>query len=139
MTLQDFVDAINNGADMKTLDIEMRRPEMTACEYQSYVVPYCAPQPTKLDALHYGLDGLNGEAGEALDILKKHVYQGHDLDREHLILELGDVLACLAYSCEALDISLDYVMKRNLDKLSRRYPDGYFDPDRSRNRREGDI
>lgn len=113
--------------------------ELTPSEYQHSVVPYCAPQPTKLDALHYGLDGLNGEAGEALDILKKHIYQGHDLDKRHLLLELGDVAACLAYCCEALDISMEEVMRMNLDKLSHRYPEGHFTVQRSVGRAADDI
>lgn len=44
------------------------------------------------------LMGLNGEAGEAIDILKKHLFQGHELDTEHMAKELGDVAWYLAVS-----------------------------------------
>ncbi len=82
-----------------------------------------------------GVMGLNGEAGECIDIMKKHVFQGHELDREHLIEELGDVAWYLAVSCEAVGVTLGEVMQRNVDKLKKRYPDG-FDKSRSIKREE---
>ena len=85
-----------------------------------------------------GLRGLNGEAGEAIDILKKHLFQGHDLDREHLAKELGDVAWYLAVSADALGYSLEKVMQMNLDKLCARYPDG-FETERSANRKDEDV
>lgn len=80
-----------------------------------------------------GVMGLNGEAGECIDIMKKHLFQGHELDREHLIEELGDCAWYLAVSCEALGVSLGECMQRNIDKLATRYPEG-FDKARSINR-----
>lgn len=85
-----------------------------------------------------GLAGLNGEAGEAIDILKKHLFQGHDLDREHLAKELGDVAWYLAVSADALGYSLEEILKMNVEKLHARYPDG-FEAERSMNREEGDL
>lgn len=85
-----------------------------------------------------GLMGLNGEAGEAIDILKKHMFQGHELDREHLAKELGDVAWYLAVSADALGYTLEQVLQMNIDKLRARYPDG-FEADRSLNRKEEDV
>ena len=85
-----------------------------------------------------GLMGLSGESGEALDILKKHLFQGHPLDREHLALELGDVAWYLAVSADALGYTLDDILRMNIDKLHKRYPNG-FAAERSMYRREGDI
>jgi len=85
-----------------------------------------------------GLMGLNGEAGEAIDILKKHLYQGHYFDREHLAKELGDVAWYLAVSADALGYSLEEILKMNVEKLRARYPDG-FEAERSVNREEGDL
>jgi NTP pyrophosphatase (non-canonical NTP hydrolase) len=82
-----------------------------------------------------GVMGLNGEAGECIDIVKKHIFQGHELDREHLIEELGDAAWYLAVSCEAVGVTLGEVMQRNVDKLKKRYPDG-FDKSRSIKREE---
>lgn len=82
-----------------------------------------------------GLMGLNGESGECIDIMKKHIFQGHELDREHLIEELGDVAWYLAVCCEGLGVSLEEVMKKNIDKLKTRYPEG-FDKARSINRND---
>lgn len=82
-----------------------------------------------------GLMGLNGESGECIDIMKKHIFQGHELDREHLIEELGDVAWYLAVCCEGIGVSLEEVMKKNIDKLKARYPEG-FDKARSINRND---
>lgn len=88
--------------------------------------------------LSHGLMGLNGEAGEAIDILKKHLYQGHELDREHLAKELGDVAWYLAVTADALGYTLEDIFKMNLEKIKARYPDG-FKADRSVNRDNNDI
>lgn len=85
-----------------------------------------------------GLMGLNGEAGEAIDILKKHLYHGHDLDKEHLAKELGDVAWYLAVSADAIGYDLETILQMNVDKLRARYPEG-FDPKRSKYRVKGDI
>lgn len=81
--------------------------------------------------------GLNGEAGEVIDHVKKVCFQGHELDRQHMIEELGDVAWYLAVCCEAIDTTLEEVLQNNIDKLRRRYPDG-FDKSRSINREEGE-
>lgn len=80
-----------------------------------------------------GLMGLNGESGECIDIMKKHMFQGHELDRKHLMEELGDCAWYLAVSCEALGVTLEEVLQKNIDKLNKRYPEG-FDKARSINR-----
>lgn len=85
-----------------------------------------------------GLMGLNGEAGEAIDIMKKYMFQGHKLDHEHLAKELGDVAWYLAVTADALGYDLETVFQLNVDKLSARYPER-FDPDLSVNRAEGDV
>ena len=77
--------------------------------------------------------GLAGECGEVCDIVKKHLYQGHELDVDHLIEEAGDCAWYLAELAAGLDISLDTIFRLNIDKLKRRYPDG-FSAERSINR-----
>lgn len=85
-----------------------------------------------------GLMGLNGESGEAIDILKKHLFQGHPLDRAHLAKELGDVAWYLAITADAIGYDLETIFQMNIDKLKERYPDK-FDPELSKNRKDGDI
>lgn len=85
-----------------------------------------------------GLMGLNGEAGEAIDLLKKHLFQGHDLDVEHMAKELGDVAWYLAVSADAIGYDLETILTMNVDKLKNRYPKG-FDPELSRHRENNDI
>lgn len=82
-----------------------------------------------------GLVGINSEAGEALDIWKKYEFHKHDLDKKAIAMELGDVLWYLTEAAGALGYHLEDIMKMNIEKLSKRYPDG-FDPERSKNREE---
>ena len=69
--------------------------------------------------------GLCGESGEAIDIVKKWMAQGHELDKEHLAKELGDIAWYLAEAATALEIPLDDILQANIDKLKKRYPDGF--------------
>ena len=82
--------------------------------------------------------GLCGECGEAVDLVKKAVFQGHDLDVTHLILELGDVMYYLCWLCLLLDLNFYEICLANMEKLNARYPDG-FSVERSVNRKEGDV
>lgn len=82
-----------------------------------------------------GLLGLFGEGGECADTLKKYLFQGHELDKDHMIEELGDVLWYCAELAAGLGVTLEEVAQRNIDKLRRRYPDG-FSAERSINREE---
>ena len=82
-----------------------------------------------------GVMGLCGESGEVIDIVKKHLHQGHALDREKLIKELGDVAWYLAEIATALNVSLEDVLEGNIQKLRQRYPEG-FDTEKSIHRTE---
>jgi len=98
---------------------------MTINEYQQLAMTTLNPALDKRDVLINGVMGLCGEAGEAIDIVKKHLAQGHELDREKLIKELGDVAWYLAETAYALDVPLEVVLQRNIDKLKARYPQGF--------------
>ena len=82
-----------------------------------------------------GVLGLNGESGECADIVKKHLFQGHELDEKHLAEELGDVLWYVAVTAFSIGYDLDEIAQMNVSKLLKRYPDG-FDKARSVNRDE---
>lgn len=85
--------------------------------------------------------GINAEGGEFMEIVKKMIFQGkpfNDDNREHLIIELGDVLWYVAQACLALNISMDEVIHQNVTKLLKRYPEGIFDVFKSENRSEDD-
>ena len=86
--------------------------------------------------------GMSAEGGEFLEIVKKIIFQGKPYNEDnirHLKIELGDVLWYVAQACMALDISLDEITDMNIDKLSKRFPDGHFSEYYSENRQEGDI
>ena len=107
---------------------------MTINEYQKLALRTLNPSLGKRDVLINGVMGLCGESGEAIDIVKKHLAQGHELDREHLIRELGDIAWYLAETASALDVSLEEVLQKNIEKLQKRYPEG-FSEERSEHRR----
>ena len=85
--------------------------------------------------------GINAEGGEFLEIIKKMVFQGkpwNEDNREHLIIELGDIMWYVAQACMALEVSFDDVIATNVKKLEKRYPGGSFDVYHSENRKVGD-
>ena len=106
---------------------------LSANEYQRMAMTTLNPGLNKHDVLLNGVMGLCGEAGECIDLVKKHLHQGHELDRGALCKELGDVAWYLAETAFALDVSLEEILRGNLDKLKKRYPQG-FDSEKSINR-----
>ena len=79
--------------------------------------------------------GLTGEAGETAELIKKHLFHATPLDQDALVKELGDCLWYIAAFATVQGLSLDDIAQHNIDKLRKRYPEG-FDPERSRNRTE---
>lgn len=98
---------------------------MNVNEYQKLAMVTLNPELNKKDVLINSVMGLCGEAGEAIDIVKKWMAQGHELDKAHLAKELGDIAWYLAEAATAIDMSLEDIFQANLDKLKKRYPDGF--------------
>ena len=98
---------------------------MTIHEYQKLAMTTLNPELSQKDVLINGVMGLCGESGEAIDIVKKHLAQGHALDREALLKELGDIAWYLAETAYALDATLEEVLEGNIYKLKLRYPQGF--------------
>lgn len=69
--------------------------------------------------------GLAGEAGEFANLVKKMTAHGHTFDHNALKDELGDVLWYLAEAATASGINLNEVAQENVDKLLKRYPEGF--------------
>ena len=111
---------------------------MEGKEYQRLAMKTLNHSLTKKDMLVNGVMGLNGESGEVIDIVKKHMFQGHELDKDKIKKELGDVMWYVAEVCEALDLSLDEVMEGNIEKLAKRFKDG-FTVNESINRKESNY
>lgn len=111
---------------------------MQVNEYQKAAMETLNPALNQKEVLINSVMGLCGESGEAIDIVKKWMMQGHELDKEHLVKELGDVAWYLAEAATALDVPLEVIFQGNLDKLRRRFPNG-FDTEVSVNRKQGDI
>ncbi len=108
---------------------------MTINEYQKLAMTTLNPSLDQKDILINGVMGLCGESGEAIDIVKKWLAQGHELDKEKLAKELGDIAWYLAETAYALDLDLEDVFQANIDKLKKRFPEG-FSTERSVNREE---
>ena len=107
-------------------------------EYQKLAMRTINKDLSEKDMLINGVMGLCGESGEVIDIVKKHIAHNHELNKDHLAKELGDVAWYLAETATALGYSLEDIFKMNIDKLKKRYPDG-FDSEKSIHRREDDI
>ena len=104
-------------------------------EYQLLAMRTLNKELDKKDILTNSVMGLCGESGEACDLVKKHLFHGHELDKEAFIKELGDIAWYLAEAATALDIDLSEVLERNIEKLKKRYPEG-FSSEKSINRTE---
>ena len=98
---------------------------LTANDYQRQAMKTLNSKLSRQEILINGVMGLCGESGEAIDIVKKHLFHGHPLDREALKKELGDIAWYLAETAYALDISLEEILSANIAKLKQRYPEGF--------------
>ena len=123
-----FVDGVTSDSSKNFVDLADRLGELDR-------------EGANIERLTTAGVGLAAESGEFLEIVKKMVFQGkpwNDDNREHLIIELGDVMWYVANACIALDISFDDVVRGNVKKLEKRYPGGSFSVDKSENRKAGD-
>lgn len=116
------------------------KTELTADDYQKAAMRTASGGSTATpeNLLLNGVMGLNGEAGECIDLVKKYMFQGKPMDKEHLAKELGDVAWYLAIAAEGLGYTLGEIMQMNIDKLMARYPKG-FEVEKSEHRAEGDV
>ncbi len=108
---------------------------MNFADYQSLAARTLGRDRTQEQQLANAALGLTGEAGETAEMIKKHLFHATPLDRDAMIKELGDCLWYIAAFATVLDIPMSDIADRNIEKLRRRYPDG-FDPQRSINRSE---
>lgn len=106
---------------------------MTFVEYQELVKRTALSSHEKEKGIFISLLGLGGECGEILDYYKKVSGHGHNLDEDRLKKEMGDCLWYLSDLCSKFGFSLDDVALLNIDKLNKRYPNG-FSSERSLNR-----
>ena len=125
---EEFVAAVTSDASTNFVDFADRIGELDR-------------QGANIERLLTSGVGINAEGGEFLEIVKKMVFQGkpwNEDNREHLIIELGDILWYVAQATMALDVSFNEVIERNVKKLEKRYPEGSFDIYFSENRKTGD-
>ena len=112
-------------------------------DYKSFIasLELLDRQGSNINRLTTAAVGISAEGGEFMEIVKKMVFQGKPWNadnREHLIIELGDVLWYVMQACKALDVTIEEVVAGNVDKLKKRYPGGEFNVYQSENRKEGD-
>ncbi len=125
---QGFVSAVTSDASTNYVDFTDRLGDLDR-------------QGANIERLLTAGVGINAEGGEFLEIIKKMVFQGkpwNEDNREHLIIELGDIMWYVAQATMALDISFDEVIETNVKKLEKRYPGGSFDIFYSENRTDDD-
>jgi len=112
-------------------------------DYKSFIesLSVLDGQGANINRLTTAAVGISAEGGEFMEIVKKMVFQGkpyNDDNREHLIIELGDVMWYVMQACAALDVSIEDVVAGNVEKLKKRYPGGEFDVYKSENRAAND-
>ena len=125
---EEFVDAVTSDSSKDFVALADRMGELDR-------------QGANIERLLTAAVGISAEGGEFTEIVKKMVFQGkpwNEDNREHLIIELGDVMWYVAQACMALEIDFDDVVKGNVKKLEKRYPGGSFSIDKSENRAVGD-
>ena len=125
---EEFVSAVTSEASTNFVDFADRIGDLDR-------------QGANIERLLTAGVGINAEGGEFLEIIKKMVFQGkpwNEDNREHLIIELGDVMWYVAQATMALDISFDEVIETNVKKLQKRYPGGEFNVHNSEVRAAGD-
>ena len=125
---EEFVDAVTSNSSKDFVSLADRMGELDR-------------QGANIERLLTAAVGISAEGGEFTEIVKKMVFQGkpwNEDNREHLIIELGDVMWYVAQACMALEIDFDDVVKGNVKKLEKRYPGGSFSIDKSENRAVGD-
>lgn len=98
---------------------------MTANEYQVLAMKTLNKDLDEREVLINGVMGLCGESGEVIDIVKKHISQGHPLNKDKIVEELGDVLWYIAELATILNVTIEDIMKYNINKLSQRYEGGF--------------
>ena len=124
----EFVDFVTSKPSKEYMAFYERLNELSA-------------QDTNIERLLTAGVGINAEGGEFMEIIKKMIFQGkpwNEDNRDHLIIELGDVMWYVAQACLALNISIDEVIMKNVSKLLKRYPEGVFDVIKSEVRAAGD-
>lgn len=119
-------------------DIREASEQMTINGYQGEAMRTASGMSQNHPMWLNGVLGLNGEAGEVADLVKKHLFQGHPIDFEHMAKELGDVAWYVAVTAHAIGYDLETILQMNVDKLRKRYPNG-FEAERSLHREEGDV
>lgn len=107
---------------------------MTIAEYQGLAARTINRDLNYQQLMQHALYGLCSEVGEIHGLFQKR-YQGHDYKTDDLRKEIGDVAWMIAELCTANGWNMEGVLQENIDKLKRRYPDG-FSAERSLNRTE---
>ena len=107
----------------------MQKLLQTFADYKNAIDPTIVyPQRTKIEALQYLALGLNGEAGEVAEQIKKAMRNdAGELTVERLVLlkkEIGDVLWYLTRLADELDSNLAEIATDNVEKLLTRRRQG---------------
>ena len=140
---QEFVQAVTSK-ESNDLTAFMNRLDRLDANYEAYGSDgeYMHGPNVNVPLLLTGAVGLNSEAGELIEIVKKMLFQGKPLNDEnlfHMKRELGDIMWYWINTCRALDLDPNDVIAENVKKLEARYPGGKFDVFYSENRKEGDL
>jgi len=82
--------------------------------------------------------GLDGEAGEASELIKHHIFGERPLDKMKLVSELGDVLWYISAICTSTNIDLSAVAEYNANKVDYRYGGASYSNEKCEQRAENE-
>ena len=107
MITKDYIEEI-----MKTATVEL------TCEMDE-----------EMRTLLHGISGIATEGGELLDHLKSVMFYGKSLNKINIYEEFGDIFYFIALICKLYGWQFSNIMKDNIEKVQKRYPNGFSEDD----------
>lgn len=94
-------------------------------EYQKLARESARLDQDDVTRLTHWVLGLAGETGEVVEPIKKLIFYGTPIGRTQMVEELGDVLWYLTNIASEYGLYLDEIAEYNIQKLKKRYPEGF--------------
>lgn len=98
---------------------------MNLKEYQDWTGKTCAKLKTVEEDNTHMIMGMATEIGELIDVFKKNLAYGKELDVVNIKEEIGDIMFYVASFCRINGFNLEDIINTNVQKLETRYPEKF--------------